>query len=394
MLTGLILVLLNWEEGHDIMKLNPIRLREIRIARGYTAEALAKELNITKQSISKYEKGSANPSPDIIEKLILKLNIPRSYLTKESLKENSDIIPLFFRTAKTTRQNEKELARIKIKWAYEIISGLYELDNTVRGNINLPTFKQDMNIIDKAESLREFWNLGLGPINNLLKTLENNGIHILTINTSKIHVDAYSQVIEGIPLIILNQSKGSAVRWRFSLAHELGHLVLHQNVTAEELDNPERFNEIENEAHLFASNFLLPAGSFGKCIISDKLDYFLGLKKEWKVSIAAMVFRCGQLNLLSEQKILNLQKQISKRKWHAFEPLDNEIQYENPSRIPSFIKSHISDKNNAEGFLNNVRLAIEDIENLCSLGGRFFSELGAGYTTYADNRQYTQLSIF
>lgn len=383
-----------------MLKLNPIRLKEIRIVRGYTAEALANELNITKQSISKYEKGAASPSPEIIEKMISILNIPRSYLTKEDIIKNDEVIPLFFRTVKSTRQNEKELARIQVKWAYEIISELNKLRDVENLNLNFPAFRPSIDIADKAALLREYWNLGLGPIEDLTKVMEKNGIRILIINTEKIRVDAYSQILGEIPFVIVNQFRGSAVRWRFDLAHELGHLVLHQNVTVEELDNENRLNEIEQEANFFASNFLLPANSFGNCIISDKLDYFLGLKREWKVSIAAMVFRCGQLNLLSKQKILQLQKQMSKKKWRTIEPLDNEIVYEKPSQVSNLFKRNITDKNNAESFLNTIRLAIEDLENLCSLENNFFSKLDASYSKYTDNRdliinnKYSQLSMF
>lgn len=378
-----------------MQKLNPIRLKEIKIVRGYTSEALARILNITKQSISKYENGIANPSPEIIEKIISRLDIPRSYLTKENIIKNDNMIPLFFRTPKSTRQNEKELARIQVKWAYEIISELNKLEKGEKLSFNIPDFGSDMSIADKAIFLREYWNLGLGPIDNLTDIMENNGIKILTINTEKIKVDAYSQVIESIPFVILNKFKGSAVRWRFNLAHELGHLILHQDIIVEELDNQNSFDEIEKEANLFASNFLLPANSFGNCIISDKLDYFIGLKSEWKVSIAAMIFRCNELNLFNEQKILQLRKQMSTRKWHTIEPLDDVIVNEKPSRITNIIKRNITDKNNAESFLNTIRLAISDLENLCSLERNFFSKLGASYSTNTvANNEYTQLSIF
>lgn len=380
------------------MRLNPVRLREIRIVRGYTLETLAKLLGITKQCVSKYENGLANPSPGIIEKMINVLNIPRSYLTKEEIINKDKISPLFFRTTKSTRNYEMDLAAILVKWAYELISELYKFQQEKETPVDIPDFDIGMNIAQKAQLLREHWNLGLGPIGNLTELLESKGIVVLAINTNKIKIDAYSQIINGILFIVLNKLRGSSVRWRFDLAHELGHFVLHQDVTNRDLDNPKEFDKIEREADLFASNFLLPEESFGHSIVSDKLDYFIGLKKEWKVSIAAMIYRCGQLQIFDDKKIAQLQKQISKRKWRLHEPLDNEILHEMPKKIINLIMGNINSTSKAVNFLNKVRLATSDIENICCLESGFFSDLGATFPggSHSDEpgSEYVQLSLF
>ena len=388
-----------WKEDLYMFGLNPDRLREIRIARSYTVEALALQVNISKQAISKYEKGLTNPSPEVLEKLISVLNIPRIYLSKEDIIEYNKVSPLFFRTLKSTKQSEKELASIQVKWAYEVIDGLQKLKKITQDKVNIPTFDKKLNIIEKATYLREYWGLGLEPIDNLTEILEKNGIYILTVNTEKIRCDAYSQTVNGIPFVVLNKHKGSAVRWRFDLAHELGHLILHANLNSKELDDENQFNKIEKEANLFASNFLMPESSFGNRIISDKIDYFVSLKKEWNISIAAMIYRCGQLDRFNEQKVTQLQKQISKRQWRLEEPLDDEIAYEIPNRIRTDINGAVHDKNSADDFLNEVRLPISDIENLCSLGNNFFSAFGS-HSTYFVNEvlkepgAYKQLTMF
>jgi Zn-dependent peptidase ImmA (M78 family)/DNA-binding XRE family transcriptional regulator len=379
------------------MKLNPVHLREIRIVRGYTLESLAKLLGVTKQAVSKYENGLASPSPEIIEKMINVLKIPRSYLTKEEIITRSSICPLFFRTKKSTRNYEIDFAAIQVKWAYELVTELYKFLGEKKQIVDIPYFEPGTDIPQKAEILREYWNLGSGPVDNLTGLLEGKGFIILAINSSKI-IDAYSQIIDGIPFIILNKLRGSAVRWRFDLAHELGHFILHQYVTDKDLNDPEMFDRIEREADLFAGSFLMPEESFRNSIVSDRLDYFKSLKKEWKVSIAAMIYRCGQLQIFDDKKTARLQKQLSKRKWRSYEPLDNEISYEMPKKVISLIKENINDTNQAFDFLNRVRLAAADIENICCLESGFFSDLGATSPgCLADSAQvdeYVQLSLF
>jgi Zn-dependent peptidase ImmA (M78 family) len=126
--------------------------------------------------------------------------------------------------------------------------------------------------------------------------------------------------------------KESGARIRFDLAHELGHLILHRWIEAEEIADPATLKEIEAEADRFAGAFLLPRRSFPNEVYTPRLDAFLDLKRRWVVSIQAMIYRCKDLELIDESQFTNLYKQISFRKWRKSEPLDNpaEIRLESP----------------------------------------------------------------
>jgi len=153
---------------------------------------------------------------------------------------------------------------------------------------------------------------------------------------------------------------------------------------------------VEKEANIFASNFLMPAESFGSSIVSSKLDYFVQLKKEWKVSIAAMIYRCNELRIIENQKAQQLQMQISKRKWRVKEPLDDEIVFEQPMFLADKIQKFVRDKNSAEKFINAVRLPLSDLERLCSLNNKYLTEYDVNTSSiFNDGRiEYTQLSLF
>src|SRR5699024_3355284 len=93
------------------------------------------------------------------------------------------------------------------------------------------------------------------------------------------------------PFVFLNYDKGSAVRSRFDLAHELGHLLLHSQIKESDFNKRSIYKRIEQEANYFASSFLLPEESFGNDLQINSLSHYIVLKEKWKVSIAAMIYR-------------------------------------------------------------------------------------------------------
>ena len=109
-------------------------------------------------------------------------------------------------------------------------------------------------------------------------------ISVMNLNNKKI--DAFSVWKDAIPYIFLSSEKYSDVRLRFTLAHELGHLLLHANyINEEEIQTKVIFDKIEKEADLFAAALLLPATTFSNDIYSTSIDHFINLKKKWKASV-------------------------------------------------------------------------------------------------------------
>lgn len=355
-------------------KINPERLKEIRIVRKMNLFQLAEKLGLTKQAISNYEHGKSMPSSEIISKMLNIFDISRNYLSKDTIEPKEATSSLFFRAASITTETDRIFANIICKWCYEIILGIDSFDNIPK--INLPEINENFTIPEKAAYLRQFWNLGNTPINNVTSTLEANGIFIFIVNSSELHTDAYSQIINGVPIIILNEHKGTAVRWRFNLCHELGHMVLHKNMSTTEFEL--KANQIEKEASLFASCFLMPAESFENSVITTKLEGFLDLKKEWKVSIAAILYNCEYIGLIDKNKYTKLQKQLSKKGWRKNEPFDDEFEFEKPMYFHQQAKKYLIDKNSFDRFNNLVRLPLIDIERLCLLPCGYLTKYNNG----------------
>ena len=325
------------------LKIIPEKLKEARLARGYTVTALAEKIGISKQTISKYELGQSSPSSETMIKYCNFLNFDINFFMFNNEDSNNNYGTIFFRSLKSAESQVREEIKIRIKWTnyiYQYINEFIEFPK-----LNLPDFEEKSlenldlyKIEDIADKLREYWNIGKGPINNLSILLEQNGIILCNSNINNVKVDACSEVINNTAIFFIRTNAISACRLRFDLAHELGHLILHSEITKEELENKEILDRIEKEANMFASAFLLPREEFSNEVLALSLDHFVNLKSRWKVSIAAMIYRCKELGIFSDSQVLYLRKQISLKKWRTIEPLDDVITVENPKLLSNAIK--------------------------------------------------------
>ncbi|MCL1831026.1 MAG: XRE family transcriptional regulator [Oscillospiraceae bacterium] len=253
---------------------NRERLTEIRTIRNITMEQLANSLGKTKQMISKYEVGKSLPSDDTVQEIADALSISKDYFYKESTLLSDGSSTLFLRAPFTIPKKSREKCRILSRWGYEIVRE----HNDAINPFNSINIDNDLSIPEKAMELRKQWNLGIKPISNMVQLLESKGFNIFTIDLQQVKTDAYSQIINGFPIIVLNKQIGTAVRQRFSLAHELGHMILHRELDDWEFDL--RNKEIENEAHQFAEYFLLPTEGFVNTFVSPDFEHLIMLKKE------------------------------------------------------------------------------------------------------------------
>lgn len=361
----------------------PERFREARLSRGMTASELADHVSISRQSISKYELGTGEPSAQILDAISIQLGVPVSFFYKPlSTSENRGTT--FFRSLKTNAARAKEIMSIRGQWATDIARVLSEdivfpaidFPDLPNAQSQLTEFSLD-DIEDIAMHIRECWNLGTSPISNMARTLELHGVIICTIKTGFAETDACSAYVGGRPFIFLDTQKECAVRTRFNMAHELGHLILHGHISQADLEQKDVLNRVEHEANQFASCFLLPRNSFLVDVRSTSLQSFLPLKRKWKTSIQSMIYRCKDLALFSDSQWLYIQKQISAKRWRKNEPFDDEWPCEDASILRTAVKMLIERGDySKEEFVSLFRLSPSDVEELCSLPCGYLSESG------------------
>ena len=345
-------------------KFNGDRLKSARIYRGKTISQIAEEIDVTKQAISQFEKGKSNPGFETLIKLTQNLGFPKEYFYEYD-SENIKIGNTFFRAQASVTKKEESAYSEKIM----IFSKLYKFVEKYINfpKLNIPELVEDIESNEEIEqlalNLRQYWGIGDKPIVNLVNLMEKNGFKITSFSTNSSKVDAFTQPQQNSSgeieyFIALGNDKNSAVRRHFDLAHELGHIMLHYWAEDTSSLSKDEYKFIESQANEFASAFLLPRSSFLKDLIyPTNLDFYVELKKKWRVSIGAMMVRAYKLNVISYNQYQYMIKQASKKGWRAKEPLDDELKLSKPVLIKKAIEMLIE---------NNVftkRKLVEEIHN-------------------------------
>jgi Zn-dependent peptidase ImmA (M78 family) len=215
--------------------------------------------------------------------------------------------------------------------------------------------------------------------------MENKGAIITRCNFQSEALDAFSQWSnsDSTPYIFLSSNKNSAVRSRFDIAHELGHLVMHRHVDRSTVYKPAEFKSIEKQAYRFAAAFLLPAESFANDLTRPTLDNFWALKERWKVSIAMMIKRCEQLNIVGEDFVPKLWINYNRRGWRKQEPLDDKLTIETPKYLRMCIEMLINEGvQSRDNIFAKLPYSSYDIEDLLGLPSGYMSLRGGSNIAY------------
>ena len=324
------------------MKFNGERLKFARIYNAMTCDELGEKVGLTRQSISFYENGN-EPPVKVMFSISKELHFPFSFFYTNDTK-NVKVVNTFYRALLSTTKKEKLAQTYKLELflkIFEIINEYVQFPIT-----NLPKNKivinSDEDIVNIARELREFWNLGNKPIKDLVYIMESNGLLVKSIDTQTKSIDAFTQYIDINDIrylcVVLEEEKTSAARRQFSAAHELGHILLHANtVNMEEIDRKE-FREVERQANVFASEFLLPADEFKKDLIHPtSLKCYEMLKNKWHVSIFAMMMRALNLNIITDNQFKYLIKQYDSLNYRHGEPLDSITYIPQPQLIKNAV---------------------------------------------------------
>lgn len=291
------------------------RLRVARAAAGLALRGLEARIGgrVTAQAISKYERDESAPSSEILLALADALGVSVDYLTgvPEVVLEGIE-----FRKRKITSRREE--ARVEGQVAH--LLGRYL---TVETLLSLPSVAWDrprdapypIQDVHEAEyaarGLRLDWKLGIDPIPNVVELLEERGIKVLSVDLANIDgltARARRGSADVVSVIVVNRNAWGE-RQRFTLAHELGHMVLRAAAGVDP----------EKAAHRFAGAFLMPVevlraevGAHRKSIGWNEL---FQLKQLFRVSVQALTVRCRDLGIFDRMLYQQLFREISRRGW-------------------------------------------------------------------------------
>lgn len=319
---------------------NGDRLKKARIYRGLTVAELAERVGCQRQTLSMYEISKSQPTDKTtVARLAQELDFPVKYFYEHSSAATSGTV--YFRSLLTTNKKYRSEQIVKMDYLSQIYSLLQDY-------VAFPEYEpldlpDDVTPEQAAYALRDVWGLGKGPIDNLISVVEQHGILVTSVSTSTNDVDAFSQFMEASDaptyIIAYSNNKTSAARIHFDIAHELGHICLHEWSEDIEDISKEEFKRKEREANDFAAAFLLPEETFRKDAERgpQTITYYKQLKKKWKVSIAAMIRRSEKLGIITTDDYQNLIRIMQRRGLRKEEPLDDILITASPALLKTSV---------------------------------------------------------
>ena len=280
------------ERAHG--RFEPARLTQARVRRGLSKTDLAAETGVSPAAVGQYEAGVSSPRADVVHRLARALMVRAEFFDVGRPMARVDTVHAHFRSLRSARVSDRQKALAIATLVWELT---FALERYVKlPDIDLPVLPTGTTPPVAAAALREHWGLPVGPVKHLVATAEARGIVVAVRPLREVDaVDAFSVVIVDRPIIITTPRRSENVfRHRFSIAHEIGHLLLHS-------DTEEYGAAIEKEADEFAAAFLTPAAAMDTAL-PHRLDLAAldRLGRTWGVSPHSLVRRMVERNRTTE----------------------------------------------------------------------------------------------
>lgn len=295
------------------------RIKQARQSAGLSQDELAEQAGVSKMAISKYERDQSTPSSGVLLALAKALGVRTEYFFRQVQVELKAV-----NYRKHRELSERDKARILAE-VHDQLERWLELESFIKTTwaipfelpADLPARIETYDAIEEvALQLRHAWQLGLNPIQDLIDTLENRGIKVFAVEfDGEKRFNGLSASADGKPVVVVG-SDWPGDNQRFTLAHELGHLVLEGRL-AEELD-------IEAACHRFAGAFLVPKPAVFNALGQSRTwlepQELMLLKQEWGLSMAAWTYRAAENGILPKVHMQRLWRLFREQGWKEREP--------------------------------------------------------------------------
>lgn len=285
------------------MPFNPTRLSIARQRHLLNKKGFADRVGVTAHTATRWELGASIPSDDAVKEIANALSFPVQFFYEPDVEvPNPELVSFRSQKAMTARIRDAALAAGAIGFL---------ISDWIETKFDLPDIDvPDLNLYEPeaaAVVLRQSWGVGEQPISNMVHLLESKGVRVFSLAENSKRVNAFSLWRDEKPYVFLNTMK-TAENSRFDAAHELGHLVLHQ-------DGKTTGRTAEEEANQFASAFLMPIADLLAHRLRNvySLDQLIQAKKRWKVSASALNYRTHKLGYSTDWKYRDICIQLSSR---------------------------------------------------------------------------------
>ena len=335
------------------------RFKSARLMKGFSLQDLADAIDnkLSRQALHRYEKGEVIPDSEKINLLSQALGVTSDFFFRSTKVELGDI-----EYRKLSKMPQKEASIIKEK-NKEYLSRYLELEEILGLNNTFINHLEDFEIISNYEQvnqaaniLREKWELGKGPIFNIVELLEDKNIKVIALKVND-DFDGLQTFVNGnIPVVAYNANKiNKPDRIRFTLLHELAHLLL-------------KFGDItdrqkETLCHQFAGAMLLHEETIKSELGNHRnklsINELGNIKKQYGISMQAIIMRAKDCSIINEHYTKQFFFMIKQMNWKIEEPVEyNGIEESNRFQqllFRALIEEQISMSKAAS--LNNQTLA-------------------------------------
>ncbi len=277
----------------------PARLTQARVLAELTKAELADAIHVSAAAVGQYEAGVTAPRPELLPVLARELKVPVEFFAAGRPLGRLDAANAHFRSLRSTRAKDRAKAATHAEQVWELT---HALEKRIRlPEVKLPELPAGTLPADAAQILRQAWGVSPGPLAHLVATIEAHGIIVTLIpltNKAITRVSAYSTDALGRPMMIVTPERAASIyRYRFTCAHELGHLLLHPNPLPGD-------RQQEREADEFAAELLTPRAQIEPLLPRTiRMAALENLSNSWGVSIESLIRRMGELRVVSDVSV-------------------------------------------------------------------------------------------
>jgi Zn-dependent peptidase ImmA (M78 family)/DNA-binding XRE family transcriptional regulator len=318
------------------------RIRRARHAASLSQQSLADEVGVSKMVISKYEQGKAAPSSGVLLRLAKSLGYPAEYFLRPVSVSLS--APAYHSRHSLPQKQELAVIAAVQEWLERYLDLEDILGEETR--FELPAgFPRQVESSEAAEEaadeLRRAWELGMGPLDDLVDILEARGIKVGEVEVQEDFESLMLRTDKGQPVIAVRQARPMEQR-RFSLAHELGHLVL----------NLPQGREAEQLADCFAEALLVPASAarreLGQQRTHLSMAELVHLRDRYGMSLRAWIQRARRLDIIPQGEERRLLAELKSDVWDL-EGSGSGMGREKPQRMDRLVMRALAEDLISEG---------------------------------------------
>lgn len=320
------------------------RIRAARHLAGLRQKDIADRCGVSIAAISKFESDQCHPSLSVLMDMADALGTTVDFLVRPDTTPDLTFCHRKFRDLGTERQVALETS------ARVTIERRLAAEHLVHGDA-LPAYRGPRGLAvasleaaeEAARAVRAFLGIGLRPLPDLTALLEEHGVRIALSPPGLARSDGLcSWALPDVPFIFVSGGVAGD-RQRFTIAHELGHLTCDLDPALDE----------EAAGHRFAGSLLIPREALfalrarGAAVTLDEL---LPRKREYGISLQALLFRCRDCGVISNDRCAALFRDVARRGWRTREP--DPVPAETPTAMASLLERAL-----AQGLIGEPRAA-------------------------------------